>query len=278
MVSKCAQKLDDMVTPSRLERQFGRQAFGESPASYHSSRPEYPEWVYAALASECGLRRNATVFEIGAGTGTATRRSLDLGADPLTAVEPDQRLADFLRAHNPDQALQVVVAPFEDASLEAEAYDLGVSATAFHWLDEGAALVKIASLLRPGGWWAAVWNVFGDDSQADPFHEATKELLGPPANPSAGERGIPFALDSVARLAALKRTGAFDVVENRVSRWPLVLDADQTVGLYGTYSNVTARVDRDAVLAEIGRIARDVFMNRVVRNMITSLYIARRAG
>jgi len=37
------------------------------------------------------------------------------------------------------------------------------------------------------------------------------------------------------------------------------------------------RAYREAVLAEIGRIARDV-MNRVVRNMTTSLYIARRAG
>jgi hypothetical protein len=138
--------------------------------------------------------------------------------------------------------------------------------------------VKIASLLRPSGWWAAVWNVFGDDSRPDPFHEATKELLEAPASPSAGERGIPFGLDSAARLAALKRTGAFDVVENRMSRWTLVLDADQTVALYATYSNVTARLDCVAVLAEIGRVARDVFMNRVVRNMTTSLYIARRAG
>ena len=62
-----------------------------------------------------------------------------------------------------------------------------------------------------------------------------------------------------------------------MGRWSLVLDADQTVALYATYSNVTARLDREAVLAEIGRIARDV-MNRVVRNMTTSLYIARRAG
>ena len=82
----------------------------------------------------------------------------------------------------------------------------------------------------------------------------------------------------MARLAAVKRTGAFDVVENRTSRWSLVLDADQTVALYATYSNVTARLDRDAVLAEIGRVSRDVFMNRVVRNMTTSLYIARRTG
>ena len=278
MVSKCTQDLDDMVTATKLARQFGRQAFGENPASYHSSRPEYPEWVYATLASGCGLRRNAAVFEMGAGTGTATRRLLDLGADPLTAVEPDQRLADFLRTNNPDKALKVVVVPFEDASLEEEAFDLGVSATAFHWLDEDSALVKIASLLRPGGSWAAVWNVFGDDSRPDPFHEATKELLEAPASPSAGERGIPFGLDSLARLAALKHTGAFDVVENRKSRWSLVLDADQTVALYATYSNVSARLDREAVLAEIGRIARDVFMNRVVRNMTTSLYIARRAG
>jgi hypothetical protein len=148
---------------------------------------------------------------------------LDLGA-PLTAVEPDQRLANFLRANNPDKALTIVVAPFEDASLEEEAFDLGVSFAAFHWLDEDLALVKIASLLRPGGWWAAIWNVFGDDSRPDPFHEATKELLAAVASPSAGERGIPFGLDSVARLAALERTGAFAVVENRTSRWSLVLD------------------------------------------------------
>jgi len=128
-------------------------------------------------------------FEIGAGTGTATRRLLDLGADPLTAVESDQPLAAFLRTNSPDKALKVVIAPFEDASLEEEAFDLGVSFTAFHWRDEASALVKIASLLRPTGWWAAVWNVFGDDSRPDPFHEATKEILDAPASPSAGEKG-----------------------------------------------------------------------------------------
>ena len=79
----------------------------------------------------------------------------------------------------------------------------------------------------------------------------TKELLEAPASPSAGKRGIPFGLDSVARLTALKRTGTFDVVENTTSRWSLVLDAD-----HATYSNVTARLDREAVLAEIARRVR----------------------
>jgi SAM-dependent methyltransferase len=266
------------TAPNNLAKEFGRKAFGEDPASYHSARPQYPEWVYDTLISRCGLRRDAAVFEIGAGTGTATRRLLELGAEPLVAIEPDQRLADFLRASNPDKALTVMVSPFEDADLENVAFDVGVSATSFHWLDEVSALVKIASLLRPGGWWVAVWNEFGDDSRPDPFHEATKGLLGAPATPSAGDGGVPFALDFEARLTALKRNGAFDVVENKATRWSLALDAEQTVALYATYSNVIARSDRAAVLAELGRIAREDFENRVIRNVTTSLYIARRAG
>jgi hypothetical protein len=49
------------------------------------------------------------------------------------------------------------------------------------------------------------------------------------------------------------------------------------VALYATYSNINVRADRGPVLAELGRIARDKFGGRVVRNMTTTLYIARRA-
>lgn len=262
----------------KLAREFGRQAFGENPAGYHSARPAYPGWVYETLVSRCGLRPDARVFEIGAGTGIATRRLLELGADPLVAIEPDRRLADFLRANNPDVALTVVVASFEDATLERDSFDLGVGATVFHWLDERPALDKIASLLRPGGWWCAVWNEFGDDSQPDPFHEATQKLLEAPESPSAGDRGIPFSQDSDARLAAIRQTGAFDLVEHLSSRWRMTLDAVQTVALYATFSNVNARADRERVFAELARIAREDFGNRVVRNMTTTLYICRRAS
>lgn len=261
----------------RLERQFGRQAFGADPAGYDQARPGYPEWVFETLVARCGLRPNIAAFEIGAGTGKATRRLLELGADPLTVIEPDQRLADFLRESNPSRALKVLVTAFEEAELEAQAFDLGVSATSFHWLDEASALAKIMCLLRPGGWWAAIWNVFGDDSQPDPFHDATRLLLHGPVSPSM-QSGVPFALDGAARLAALRHAGGFDIIDHGISRWPLVLDAEQTVALYATFSNITAHPDRDRVLAELGRIARDEFGGRVIRNMTTSLYIARRAG
>lgn len=181
---------------SRIHRTFGRQAFGRDPAGYDLARPAYPSWVFDFLGEYCGLKSNAITFEIGAGTGTATSRLLELGANPLVAIEPDHRLAAFLRKRIPDKALRVVVRSFEKAELQEASFDLGVSATAFHWLKEDSGLTKVAKLLRPGGWWAAFWNVFGDSRRPDPFHEATKSLLSAPLSPSAGNGKLPFALDA----------------------------------------------------------------------------------
>jgi len=183
---------------SFIDHTFGRQAFGADPGGYHGARPPYPDWVFESLRERCGLRNNAATFEIGPGTGIATRRLLDLGADPLIAIEPDPRLAAFLRANIRDDALSVIVSPFEEAALNEATFDLGTSATAFHWLNEDLALKKVATLLRPGGWWAVFWNVFGDQSRGDPFHEATRGLLDGSSSPSAGLRDVPFALDAQA--------------------------------------------------------------------------------
>ena len=95
-------------------------------------------------------------------------------------------------------------------------------------------------------------------------------------SPSASPASEQFALDAKARRSALDRTGAFGAVEHRAEAWSLVLDPDQTVSLYGTYSNINVRPDREAVLAQLHRIARDDFAGRVTRNIITSLYVARR--
>ncbi|MBV8456975.1 MAG: class I SAM-dependent methyltransferase [Acetobacteraceae bacterium] len=259
-----------------IDRNFGRQAFGDDPAAYHATRPDYPAWVFETLSDRCGLAPGTPTFEIGPGTGKATLPLLNRSANPLLAIEPDRRLAAFLRRTIPHGALRILEAPFESAPLPEAAFTLGLAATAFHWLDENAALTKVARLLRPGGWWAMVCNVFGDPNRADPFHEATKSLLEGPESPSAGVSSLPFALDAPARLAALRATQAFDNIEHQTRSWQLVLDPDQVTALYATYSNLRIRPDRTALLAELKRIAREQFAGRVTRNMVTSLYIARR--
>jgi SAM-dependent methyltransferase len=264
------------MSGSTINKVFGRVAFGLDPAGYHAARPAYPDWIYEVLCKCCGLRQNVATFEIGSGTGIATRRLLEFGANPLVAVEPDDRLADFLCDTVKSDALTVVRSSFENAILPRACFDLGFSATAFHWLDEEPALTKVADLLRSGGWWVMVWNDFGDPDRPDPFHEATTVLLNGPSSALTGGREISFAQDKEARLRSLEKTNAFDSVGHRSGAWSLVLDPDQVVKLYATYSNITIRPDREAILEELGRIARDKFQGRVTRNMITSLYMARR--
>ncbi|HLH02605.1 MAG TPA: hypothetical protein VKX25_07535 [Bryobacteraceae bacterium] len=86
----------------------------------------------------------------------------------------------------------------------------------------------------------------------------------------------PFALDAPARIAALERARVFDSIDHQSSAWTLVLNAEQTVALYATYSNINIRADSTAVLSELRRIAVDGFKGRVTRSMMTSLYVARR--
>lgn len=257
-----------------LPRAFGREAFGADPAVYDAVRPEYPDWVFDELAARGALGPGTVTFEIGPGTGIATRALLARGAGPLIAIEPDPRLAAFLAARCP--AAEVRAESFEDCLLDRAAFDLGFCATALHWLDEDRALARIAAALKPGGWWAAVWHVFGDPGRHDAFHDATTAILGGPRSPSGGEAGPPYALDDAARIGALQRAGAFAAIAHRRESWTLTLTAGDVRRLYSTYSPIAARPDRAAVLAALERIALEQFGGRVTRNMTTSLYVARR--
>jgi SAM-dependent methyltransferase len=258
----------------------GRSAFGADAANYDAARPPYPDWVFERLERDCGLAPDARCFEIGPGTGQATRALLARGANPLVAIEPDARLAGFLAQKLGGGGLEVVGAPFEEAVLAPESFDLGTAATAFHWMDQRAALAKVARTLRPGGWWAMWWNVFGDPERRDPFHEATRDLLGGLANTPSHHAGQahPFGLDVAARTGDLAAGGAFADIGHEIRKWSVTLTAAQIRALYATYSqfSVLEPGERTRILDGVAEIAQTQFGGRVERNMCTALYIAQR--
>ena len=79
-----------------IREKEGRTLFGLQPEHYACARPDYPESIYSSLLEHNLLAPGYSVLEIGAGSGLATKRLLELGADPLTAVEPDCRFAEQL--------------------------------------------------------------------------------------------------------------------------------------------------------------------------------------
>ncbi len=262
----------------RIDRSEGRRLFGSDPAGYNEARPGHAARVYEILVGRCGLARGTAVLEIGPGTGQATRHLLELGAEPLVAIEPDPSLAAYL-VESFGTRMDVRVTALEDAEIEPEAFDLAVAASSFHWVDEAVGLAKVFATLRPGGWWAMWWTLFGEAGQRDAFMKAIDPLLVDlDASPTSGEPGRPaHALDTEKRLEALAAAG-FEVAEHELVRWRASWDTKGIRALYGTFSPIARLGDerRVAILDGIARVAERDFEGHVERTLTTSLYTARR--
>jgi SAM-dependent methyltransferase len=237
--------------------------------------------VYEILTARCGLGSGTATVEIGPGSGLATRRLLALGADPLVAVEPDERLATYLlqQLQAEGHSIDLRVEAFEDVALDASSFDLVVSATAFHWLNQPVALAKAGRILRSGGWLANWWNVFGDSFGVDAFHEATKHVMEPLGRPAANADGrLPFPLDAEARLADLRAAGLFYEIDHEIMPWPARFTPCQVRDLYSTFPNISGLPEprRSEVLDALAAVAENEFGGLVERTFYTSIYLARR--
>ncbi|WP_341674881.1 class I SAM-dependent methyltransferase [Niveibacterium sp. SC-1] len=261
-----------------IERAEGRTLFGAEARRYARARPDYPARVREVLLARCGAIPGARAFEIGAGTGKATRVLLELGCE-VSAVEPDARmsavlledLSPSLTAH-----LQVMNCGFEEAPLEAASFDLGIAATAFHWLEPAVVLPRIFDLLRPGGHWAMWWNLF-DPPEDDAFLRRTAPLFESLARgPSQAPNGRPtFALDVAARTAELHAAG-FEAVQYERLDWEIEQDTESVLALVATFSPVShaSPEAREVLMQGLRRITDEEFGGRVTRCFQTTIYTA----
>lgn len=263
--------------PEQIDRREGRRLFGLDPRGYDDSRPDYPLWIFERLRALGALAPGTETLEIGPGTGKATRRLLEYGADPLTLLEPDERFAALLAAIQRGSAAdcRVVHQGFEEAVLPEGRFDLIAAATSFHWIEPMPGLRKARRLLREGGAAALFWNVLQDLDKGDPFHDATDGLLSAlAAGPSGAPDTVPYALDRAAREADARAAG-FDRVAYFESRWTLTLDTEQVGRLYGGFSSVQrlAPRAREELLRQLMEIARSGFDGEVERNVTSCLYV-----
>ncbi|CAN5800007.1 hypothetical protein BH20ACT14_BH20ACT14_19320 [soil metagenome] len=262
----------------RIDRTEGRRVFCLDPAAYDSARPGHPPRVYEILVERCALQAGATVLEVGPGTGQATRRLVLLGADPLVALEPNPALAAYL-----DDSLgarvDIWVVALEEAELPAAHFDVAVAASSFHWVEEEVGLEKLFDAVRPGGWVALWWTLFGEPGKPDAFIKTTSPLLDNlRASPTRGAEGRPaHALDTEVRLGALGTAG-FEDANHEILRWNASWDTQGIRALYGTFSPI-ARLDetrKTEILDGVAEIAERDFGGRVSRTLVTSLYTAHR--
>ena len=266
---------DEWVSFDDSARLQGRTVYGLDAEGYDAGRPDYPERVYEVLTHRCGLRAGSQVLEIGPGTGQVTRQLLHAGAR-VVAVEPDPGLASYLEHTLADENLEVVLAPFEDAAVVENSFDLVVAGTSFHWVDPAVGLPKLGQVLRPGGWVALFWTIFGDPDRPDPFDEAVCGLLGD--EPGAQVRQGRFWLDEpLRRMDLAERAGLADV-ESESMHWTFRMDPTAVRSFYASLMRVRVlpETERQRVLSQIEKVASDQFHGVVERPFVTVLYTGQR--
>ncbi|QLJ03411.1 class I SAM-dependent methyltransferase [Streptomyces sp. NEAU-sy36] len=126
---------------------------------YSKYREGYAPSVLSALIGLLGGSAEACdAVDVGAGTGIWSRMLAEAGFRSVTSVDPN----DTMRATGErDSAHHDIIwraGSGEDTGLPSASADLVTMASSFHWVDFDKGTQEFSRLLRPGGWFVALWN------------------------------------------------------------------------------------------------------------------------
>ncbi|GGQ59953.1 class I SAM-dependent methyltransferase [Streptomyces flaveolus] len=196
-----------MTTP-RPDSPAGHSArahsFNAAAAQYAANRPSYPSALFEAIEELSGRPlAGSRVADVGAGTGIATARLRERGADVI-AVEPGAGMAAEFRRGLPD--VPVIRGNGNALPLADHRLDLLTYAQAWHWTDPARAVPEALRVLCPGGALALWWNTDAlDVPWTAEAAERTERQFG--LNVSAEKRDVNARVaDPSGRLAFTRRT------------------------------------------------------------------------
>lgn len=132
--------------------------FSSRVENYAKYRPTYPAAVIDLLKSECGLKPDSVVADMGSGTGILSKLFLEYG-NTVFGIEPNtpMRLSGEQNLWRFSNFLSVN-ARAEATTLGPRSIDLVTAAQSFHWFDQTKARSEFARVLKPGGYVVLLWN------------------------------------------------------------------------------------------------------------------------
>lgn len=263
------------------ERNRLRKIFDEAALLYDEARPGYPDELFDDVVSLSGIPSGGRILEIGCGTGQATLPFARLGYRIL-CIELGENMAALARRNLRSYPhVQVRTEDFEESALQESAFDLAISATAFHWLDKSTAYPKVAGTLVPGGAISLFWNEHVHSDASEGFFEAAQRIYEREAPEIVGPqdyKGLPRPDEVPDRTEEIQRTGLFGEVITRNYQWDEMYDAESYLRVLNTYSgHRSLRNDsRERLFRGIADLIDLEFGGRIVKGYLTTLYVANR--
>jgi SAM-dependent methyltransferase len=262
------------------DRDLLRTTFDGAALLYDEARPSYPEALFDDVEALSRIPPGGSVLEIGCGTGQATVPLARRGYRILS-VELGENLAAVARRNLADYPLlEVRTGDFENYPVQEGAFDLAVSATAFHWLDPAVAYPKTARALRSEGAMALFWNEHVHSDASGGFFEATQavyERQAPEIVKPDDYKGLPQPDELPDRTSEIEASGLFGRVIRRDYRWDVPYDAEGYIRLLSTYSGHISlnQVSRERLFRGISDLIEREYGGRIVKGYLTTLYVVR---
>ena len=258
-----------------------RATFDEQAQLYDQARPGYPPQVFEDILGFSQIAPGGRILEIGCGTGKATLPFAQRGYHIL-CIELGANLAAVARRNlAPYPGVRVYTGAFEEWAVEPEAFDLAISATAFHWIDPAVRYHKAAQALRTDGTLALFWNQHVYSDAGAEFFAAAQQVYRREAPMLAKEdvEPIPRAEQVPEPVKSeIEATNLFGPVTVRRYPWEESYDSASYIGLLNTYSGHLA-LDPDTrqrLFEGLAELIDSRFGGRITKGYLTILYLARR--
>ena len=249
-----------------MDNSFLKNTFSKVITDYDLSRPTYPAAVYQQIMQFSGMKENANILEVGAGTGQATDLFVNSNHFSETVEKKNNFYLELLEVSDEQVAFlenkyhkypQITVKRdyFEEYKTDKQ-YDLIYSATAFHWVKSDIGYPKAWEMLRSGGTLAVFWQMSSVTYYDDEIFKglnAIKQKYLPNESLGFDTQGINQVKEK--RINQIQSGGYFGMPEYYEFRWTDTYTADKYATLVNTYSSTqTLQADmRNAYLEEIRR-------------------------
>ncbi|WP_296304428.1 class I SAM-dependent methyltransferase [uncultured Desulfovibrio sp.] len=245
-------------------------ALAEKYADY---RPGYAPLIAEVFVRLSGQAQPRCV-DAGAGTGIWSRQLAAAGAR-VDAVEPNDAMRAAGQRQNGACAIVWHAGSAEDSGLESGAFDLACMASSFHWPDFDAAVREFHRLLKPGGYFMALWNTrYYESNPLLVEIEAHLHSLAPDMRRVSSGRSA-FCNQLTERLAARQE---FDEVIYLEGRHIEHQSPQRYLGLWESVNDVRVQLGEERFAAFLAYVRdRTADLRDIEAEYLTRAWIARRA-